>query len=164
MKREIRKVITRDGQKFLQVTSDEERFYGRMVSADGTAENRTWEFVPSVKWQASYCPKDRLISYIGRVGNEAAREAKEAGGEKGSKVHQAVSALLGGARLNFFENLFEAREGRMEPLTGKECEAVLSFVDWFDKTKPEVIAFDFPVWSAKWGYAGMVDLYCRIKT
>lgn len=161
MKREIREVDTERG--ILCITGEDERFYGRPVSVDGTEENRKMEFVPSVTWICSQYPKDeRFTFWVGRVGNEAAREAKESGGEKGSKVHQAISALLKGGAVNFRDSKFENRDGVLEELNAKECACVYWFCEWFKATRPQVIAFDFTVWSDKYRYAGTVDLYCII--
>lgn len=161
MKREIRIVDSKRG--LICVTCEDERFYARPVSVDGTAQNRKMEYVPSVTWIAGMYPKDeRFTRWVGNIGNEAAREAKEAGGQKGSKVHQAISALLRGGTVNFQTSLFENRDGTAEDLSAKECLCVLTFHEWFLATRPEVIAFDFTVWSEKYRYAGTVDLYCRI--
>ena len=160
MKHEVRTV----DNGWLQITGEDERFYARSISTEGTEENRRMEYVPSVTWIAGQYPKDeRFTSWVGRVGNEAAREAKEAGGEKGSKTHQAISALLKGGTINFQTSTFENRDGQPEDLNAKEVGCVWWFVQWFKATRPEVIAFDFTVWSDKYRYAGTVDLYCRIN-
>lgn len=164
MKRDIREVVTIDGRQLIQITGEDQRFYAKSVSVDGTEENRRMEYVPSVTWIVSKYPKDeRFTSWVGRVGNEAAREAKESGGEKGSKVHQAISVLLAGGSVNFQESMFENRDGEPEELNAKEVSCVYWFAEWFKATRPEVIAFDFTVWNEKWRYAGTVDLYCRIR-
>ena len=161
MKREIRVV---DDRGMLCITGEDERFYARPVSADGTAENRKMEYVPSVTWISGYYPKDdRFTSWVGRVGNEAAREAKENGGEKGTKVHQAISALLKGGTVHLTESRFENRDGEPEELNAKEVACIYWFIQWFEEARPEVIAFDFTVWSEKYHYPGTVDLYCHIK-
>ena len=115
-------------------------------------------------WIAGHYPKDeRFVRWVGNLGNEGAREAKETGGERGSKVHQAISVLLRGGEVNFRNSLFENRDGKPEDLNAKEVGCVCSFAEWFRATRPEVIAFDFTVWSEKYHYAGTVDLYCRIN-
>lgn len=162
MKREVRIVDTERG--IVQITGEDERFYGRSVSVDGTEENRAMDYVPSVTFIAGCYPKgDRFVRWVGSVGNEAAEFAKEAGGEKGSKVHQAISVLLAGGTVNFRDSLFTNRDGEPEDLNAKEVGCVYWFHQWFLDTRPEVIAFDFTVWSEKHRYAGTVDLYCRIN-
>lgn len=164
MKREIREVDRQRG--ILQITTEDQRFYGRQVSVEWGGEKpreKLWDYVPSVTWIAGYYPKnDRFISYVGRVGNEAATEAKEAGGEKGTKVHQAAKALLHGATVNIDTDCFEGREGKPGLLNAVEIECLLSLVDWLNATKPKIIAVEFTVWSEKYRYAGTVDLYCII--
>jgi len=160
MRREIREVDRERG--ILQITTQDQRFYGRQIPT-GVEDEKIWRFVPSVTWIAGYYPKnDRFISYVGRVGNEQAKEDKEAGGEKGSKVHQAVKVLLNGGAVDCQFSLFEGRDGEMGPLAAAEIECLMSFIEWFEKTKPIVIAFEFTVWSERYGYAGTVDLYCII--
>lgn len=161
MRREIREVDAERG--ILQITTEDQRFYGRKVSAEKTGK-KFWDFVPSVTWISGYYPKnERFMQWRGRVGNEAAEEAKEAGGEKGSKAHQAIKCLLEGGTIDCQNSLFEGRDGERSDLNAAELECVMSFIDWFEKTRPEVIAFEFTVWSEKYRYAGTVDLYCRIN-
>lgn len=160
MRRETRIVDHERG--ILQITCETERFYGRQISAEKGGA-KFWDFVPSVTWICNFYPKnERFIRYVGRVGNEQADEAKEAGGEKGSKVHQAIKCLLEGGTIDCQHSLFEGRDGQRSDLNAAELECVMSFIDWFEKTRPEVIAVEFTVWSEKHRYAGTVDLYCLI--
>lgn len=161
MRRETRIVDSERG--ILQITTEDQRFYGKEVSAEKGGA-KFWDFVPSVTWISGYYPKnDRFIRWVGRVGTEQADEAKEAGGEKGSKAHQAIKVLLQGGTIDCQLSMFEDRDGRQSPLNAAEIECVMSFIDWLEKTRPEIIAFEFTVWSEKYRYAGTVDLYCRIK-
>lgn len=162
MKREIRVVDEKRG--WICITGEDERFYGRPVSVDGTEKNRRMDYVPNVTWIAGCYPKgERFVRWVGSVGNEVAQDAKESGGEKGTKVHKAISALLRGEDVNLQTSVFENRDGIPEPLNAKEAGCVYWFVEWFRETNPQVIAFDFTVWSEKWKYAGTVDLYCIIN-
>lgn len=160
MRREVSEVCP--VRKIIRVTTEDQRFYGRQTSEKiGTL--RVWEFVPSVTWISGYFPKNnRFISWVGRVGNEQAEEAKEAGGEKGSKSHQAIKRLLQGGVIDFQNDKFEDRDGEPQTLAAAEIECVMSFVEWFESVKPQVVAFEFTVWSDRYGYAGTVDLFCYI--
>lgn len=161
MKRETRTVDAERG--ILQITTQDQRFYGRQISAD-MGKSKFWDFAASVTWISGYYPKnDRFIRWVGKVGTEQAEEAKEAGGEKGSKVHQAIKVLLEGGTIDCQNSLFEGRDGERSDLNAAELECVMSFIEWFEKTRPEVIAFEFTVWSEKYRYAGTVDLFCRIN-
>jgi hypothetical protein len=160
MRRETREVDAERG--IIQTTTEDQRWYSRRVSIDGPGV-RPWEFVPSVTWISSYYPKnDRFVKWVGRVGNEQAEEAKEAGGEKGSKAHQAIKTILNGGTVDIQTSEFEGRDGEMSTLNASEIECVMSFIEWFEKYRPEVIAFEFTVWSERYRYAGTVDLYCLI--
>lgn len=160
MKIETREVDHERG--IVRWTTEDQRFYSRKGKDSGPMV--IWDFVPSVTWICGFYYKGpRFIEWVGRVGNEAANEAKEAGGEKGSKSHQAIGVLLAGGTINIETSVFENRDGKPEPLTADEIECVLSFSEWFKKNRPEVIAYEFTVWSEKHRYAGTVDLYCIIN-
>jgi hypothetical protein len=160
MKIETREVDRERG--IVRITTEDQRFYSR--KAKDSAGETVWDFVPSVTWICGfYYKNERFIRYVGRVGNEGAEEAKVAGGEKGSKVHQAIGVIIEGGKVNIETSLFPNRDGKPEPLNAEEIECVLSFIEWFKKHKPKVIATEFTVWSDKYRYAGTVDLYCTIN-
>lgn len=165
MKREIREVITRQGQKLLQVTTVDERFYGREISADGTAENKRWDFVPSSSWIASFFPKDsRFFKYLASKGWAEAEEYKAMRGNQGSKVHQAIKVLLEGGEVLMTDSFTNPDTGKPEELDPEEWLCLMSFVDWFKSEQPEikVIAVEYSVWCEKYRYAGTADLKCRL--
>jgi hypothetical protein len=165
MKREIREGITCHGQKFLQITTVDERFYAREISADGTAENKRWDYVPSVSWISGYFPKDsRFFKWLASKGWSEAEEIKTMRGNQGSKVHQAVKVLIEGGEVLMTDSFMNPDTQEMEELIPEEWLCIMSFVDWFKSEQPEieVIACEYTVWNEKYRYAGTIDLKCRL--
>lgn len=157
MKRDIREII---GNR-LQITTADERWYAREVNrASGKAE---WDFVPSVSWVSGHYPKGReFYKWLAGNGWSESEEIKALAGDKGTKVHQAINRLICGG-IVAMEDLFEnPRTYQTEPLTPEEYFCVMTFHEWFEKTRPEVIAAEYTVWNERLRYAGTVDLKCRI--
>jgi hypothetical protein len=163
VRKEIREVDHARG--IVQVTMPDERFYARQISADGTAENKRWDFVPSTSWIASYWPKDtRFFKWLASKGWAEAEEIKAMRGNQGSKVHQAIAVLLNGGTVKMtdsFTNPDTLEPGEIVP---EEWLCIMSFVDWFKSEQPgiEVLRSEYTVWNEKYRYAGTVDLKCRL--
>ncbi len=162
MKREIR--VVDEARGLVQITSPDERWYSRQVSSDGTEENRTWDFVPSVTWITGYFPKDvRFFKYIASTGWDEAEIRKADAGNKGSKVHQACGVLMAGGTVMLEHSQFtNPRTMESEELTPAEYECLMSFKEWFDEMRPEIVAVEYVVWNEKYHYAGTVDLLVKI--
>ena len=163
MRREIREVDYKRG--LVQCTYPDERWYERQISADGTAENKRWDFVPSTSWISSYWPKDsRFFKWLATKGWSEAEEIKVMRGDQGSKVHQAIKVLIDGGTISMEDSFTNPRTLEPEPLIPEEWLCLMSFVDWFKSEQPEieVIASEYTVWNEKYRYAGTVDLKCRL--
>lgn len=164
MKREIRTVDAERG--IVQQTLPDERWYCRQISVDGTAENKTWDFVPSTSWVASYYPKDvRFYKWLSQRSWDESEEIKAMRGDQGSKVHQAIRRLLEGGSVDTDNDKFEnPRTLMMETLGSHEVDCLMSFREWFKSEQPdiEVIACEYTVWNEKHRYAGTIDLKCRL--
>lgn len=130
MRKEIRQV---DEQKnIVQITTVGERWYSRLISVDGTATNKRWQFVPSTSWVASFFPKDvRFFKYLASKGWSEAEEYKAMRGTQGSKVHQAIKALLEGAEVKMSDSFTNPDTLKDEELDNEEWLCIMSFVDWF---------------------------------
>lgn len=163
MKREIRTVDKDRG--IIQITTPDERFYGRQVSADGTEVNKRWDFVPSTSWVSGFWPKDsRFFKWLASKGWSESEEIKALRGDQGSKVHQAVKVLLDGGTVLMDDSFENPRTLQSEPLVPEEWLCLMSFVEWFKSEQPEieVVATEYTVWNEKYNYAGTVDLKCRL--
>lgn len=156
MKREIREVDVARG--ILQITTPDERFYARRVN-----ENTAWDFVPSVSWIADHYGKGiGFFKWLASKGWDEAEAIKAAAGDKGSKVHQACGVLMAGGTVEMGD-AFANRSGDPEELTPDEYACLMSFVEWFHETRPEIIAVEYTVWNEHYRYAGTVDIKCRIN-
>ena len=159
MNKEIR--TTKDG--YVQVTTIDERFYARPTK-DTITGLPTYEFVPSVTWITSFYPAGiGFYKWLASKGWDEAQAIKEAAGDKGSKVHTAISILLAGQPVSMDEPITNPSTGKPEPLTLEEYAAVMSFTAWHQAVKPALVAQDIVVWHDTEGYAGTVDAVFTIK-
>ncbi len=149
MKKEIKKI--KDG--IIQITTLDERHY-----------QINDKFVPSVTWICEYYPKGvAFFRWLADKGWSQAEQIKSMAGEKGSKVHQAIESLLDGKTVRMESKFINKETGEEEELNVEEYEAIMSFVNWFNEVKPEIVAKEVFVYNKKEGYAGMLDLLCRIN-
>jgi hypothetical protein len=139
-----------------RITTVDERWYTKEV--DGQTI-----FVPSVTWIASYYPKGiAFYKWLAQKGWDEAESIKQSAGNKGSKVHQAIHCLLEKKSMKIDTRFINSKTGDQEELTPEEYECVMAFADWFNETKPEIISSEIVVFNNEIGYAGTVDLVCRI--
>lgn len=158
MKKEIKVVDEKKG--IVQVTTVDERWYVKPSTEEATGLP-AYEFVPSVTWICESYPKGiGFYKWLADKGWDEAQALKEAAGDKGSKVHQAIAYLIDGGTVKL-DNAFTDSSGIASFLTIEEYEAILSFVDWVKDTKPKFLQREFAVWGN--GYAGTVDLLCEIE-
>ena len=146
MKIEIRK--TKE-EGIIQITTLDERWY-----------QKDDKFIPSVTWIAGYYPKGiGFYKWLADKGWDEAQAIKQAAGDKGSKVHKAIEDIIGGKKLKM-DDKYADSSGEESELTVEEWECLMSFVDWWKETKPEVISAEQVVFTDR--YAGTVDLVCKI--
>lgn len=161
MKKEIKIVDKEKG--ILRLTTADERFYIKSIQnlITGLPEYR---FVPSVTWicQAGFPKGFALLKWYADHGMTEASVLKEAAGDKGSRVHLAIVDLLDKKTVEMGSKYLNQSTGQEEELTVEEYECLMSFVAWFKETKPEVIAREIVVFSDSFGFAGTIDLFCRI--
>jgi len=165
----MKKIIRETDEKrgITQVTVADERWYLKPGKNPDT-EIPTYIPVPSVTWIAGYWPKGvGFYKWLADKGWDEAEAAKQAAGDKGSVVHLAIEKILRGDEFRIDtkvqdKNRSTEQEPAMRELTYEELLCVKSFVDWRDEAKPEVIATETTIFSDINGYAGTVDLVCRI--
>lgn len=147
-------------KRTVQVTVGDERWYFR--ETEDKAKNPIFVAVPSVTWIAGHYPKGvEFYKWLANKGWDESQAIKSAAGDKGSKVHHAIEALLGGFEVKM-ESKFGNAHGEPEELALEEYEAILSFQAWFEATKPEIIATETVAYSEAHRYAGTIDFVCRI--
>ena len=150
------RIIDKD-KKIVQCTFQDERWYTMEVDGKLT-------FVPSCTWVCSFYPKSLgFFKWMASKGWDESLALKEAAGDRGSKIHQAVSSLLLGNTVKYDSKFLSPNISKEEELTVDEYEAILSFVYWHQENKPEIVAFDETVFARDNSYAGTLDLRCLIE-
>lgn len=162
MKKEIR--ITDQKRGIVQVTTVDERWYAKEVRNTST-KLPEFKYVPSVTWIAGFYPKGiGFYKWLADKGWDESQAIKVAAGDKGSKVHEAISAILNGQEVRIDSKFINRSRGIEEELTLEEVNCIKSFIDWRNSLeKFEPIAWDMTVYSDKHNYAGSVDLVARIN-
>ena len=160
MKKEIREVDKARG--IVQITTFDERWYWKAVE-DRNIPSVKNLFVPSVTWIAGHYPKGiAFYKWLADKGWDEAEAIKKAAAEKGSKIHQAIDDLIHGKEIAMDAHYQNKSTGQLEDLSVQEYEAILSFADWYNETKPEILASEYVVFNDEYGYAGTVDIKCKI--
>lgn len=161
MQKIIREVDSKRG--IVQVTVADERWYLR-PSSDKSSGIPTYLGVPSVTWIAGYYPKGiGFYKWLADKGWDEAEALKNAAGDKGSHVHLAIEMILSGEEFKIDTKVMDKTSGEMRELSLEELICVKSFVAWRDETKPEIVATEITIFDEKYGYAGTIDLVCRIE-
>lgn len=136
----------------VQITTSDERWY-----------QLGEKFVPSVTWITGHYPKGiEFMKWLASKGWDEAEAIKNAGGNRGGKVHLACENLLKGEEVKM-DDKYPNREGEPEEFSVKEWECVMSFVAWFEgvKDKIEILGVEKTVYSEKFNYAGTLDIAFR---
>lgn len=154
MQKEIRQIS--DDKQTIRVTTPDERWYIKTLD-DGTIIE-----YPSCTWICSYYPKGpEYIRWVAAQGYENAQSIMEQAGNRGSKVHRAISSLLLGNALRMDEKM-PNDDGEPEDITVDEWKAIMSFADWHKSVKPKTLANEITVFNEEHRYAGTVDYICEI--
>ncbi len=164
MKKEIRVADKKRG--IVQVTIADERWYMRQ-SEDKATKLPIFIAVPSVTWIAGHYPKGLgFYKWLADKGWDESQSIKIAAGDKGSKVHEAISAILNGMEVLIDSKFLNKSTGHQEELTLEEVDCIKSFTDWrteFEKDYiVESIGWDLVVFSEIHNYAGTVDYIVRL--
>jgi hypothetical protein len=113
---------------------------------------KRWEFFWSVTTILGIIAKPWLALWYGDLGTERARYRSKLAKDRGSLIHNAIAELL-----EFDDS------GLGVPMTGDKFRqedwlAILNFATWYNKTKPRILAHDFPIVSYEHKYAGTLDI------
>lgn len=169
MKKIIREVDQKRG--IVQVTIADERWYFKDAKDPATG-NPIMKEVPSITWIAGHYPKGiHFYKWLAEKGWDEAEAIKQAAGDKGSKVHLAISAILRGEEVRIdskFENKSKSSEDTpvVEELTFEEIECILAFIEWKKEIENdytiESIAWDTALFSELHNCAGTLDWLVRL--
>ena len=91
-----------------------------------------------------------LVDWKVKQGAEEADRILKQAGIRGTAVHSGIEMLLGGAELH------------KESYSLDEFNRLESFTKWHKEYKPEIISTEQRVFSEKYGYAGTLDVLCKI--
>ena len=150
MKKQIRTIDKERG--IIQITTTDERWY--TLQEDGQTR-----YIPSVTWICDHYPKGiAFYKWLANHGWDEAESLKNAAGEKGSRAHLAINALINGKTIKM-DSVIDGEE-----LSVEEYECVMSYAAWHKATKPRIIDTEFVVINEEQGYAGMVDILCNISS
>lgn len=158
MKFEI-KDVTKD---IVRVTTQDERWYIKPVKGeDGLPQIA---YLPSITWIASCYPKGtEFYKWLASTGWDEAKAIKESAGARGSKVHAAVEILLKEGEFSFTDTVTNPNTGEQEQLNSDEYECVMNFLAWYKETNPEILAVEEVFFNKEMGYAGTIDIRCKIN-
>lgn len=129
-----------------------------------THPNQHWyeldgEHLPSVTTILSAYPKGEGFArwLASQGGYEQALQVRDEAGDRGTKVHKAVEALLNGEEYNYHKDVEENHLFNLE-----QWKMIESFVRWYEDQKPESIWVEKTVYSKEHKYAGTADYLCKI--
>lgn len=177
MQKEILRIADREHDT-IRITTDDERFYGReFPDPSSGVPRRVW--VPSITFVCSMVPPDKYLrEYREKLGTDAADAYMQLRGDRGSKIHDAVTMLLNGHKLDCERSTFTNRSANeQEALTADEIECVLAFANWYkcategkthDDSKRkilpsgfEIVGWDELLWDRVNRFAGTLDIRAR---
>ncbi len=154
----IERIVIDEEKKIIRITTTDERWYAK------TNQSGEVVYIPSVTWICEYYPKGiGFYKWLANKGWDEAVALKEAAGDKGSKVHKAISLLLQGETIKYNSMILNPTSQKEEEITVEEYEIVMSFVGWYKDHHPEILGFDETVFASDNSYAGTLDLRYRIK-
>ncbi len=158
MKKEIR--VVKEG--VTQITTYDERWYTHEIDfvmgqeikiVDGvkTIVDKTVKktiFVPSVTWVCGYYPKGlEFYRWLANKGWDESEAIKSAAGDKGSKIHAAIADLIKGEKIKMDSQYMNPSTGQLEELSLEEYAALMTFCEWYEEFRPNIIASEFVLFS-----------------
>ncbi len=139
--------VVDEAKGIVQITTLDERWYFK-PSENKVSGVPEFTSVPSVTWISGYYPKGiAYYKWIADHGWDEAEAIKMAAGEKGSKVHKAIEALLAGVEVKMNDKFLNPKTGQEEELTVEEYECLMAFKEWFEEEQPEILASEITVWG-----------------
>jgi len=160
MKKEIKEI--KDG--VMRITTSDERWYSKATTNPVTGLPDI-SYIPSVTWIAGFYPKGiQFYKWLADKGWDESQAIKSAAGDKGSKVHYAIEDMITNKKeVKIDDKYINPSTGVAEELTPEEYFCLMSFRNWFNETKPKVLANEITGFNDKLGYAGTCDLICEIN-
>ena len=161
MKKEIIEINKTRG--VYRITTPDERWYTISVQNRETGLPE-YKYIPSTTWITNYVYKGlAYYRWLAEKKNwDEAEAIKNEAADRGSKIHQALEILIGGASVTMEDKFRNNTTEQDEELKAEEYEAVLAFKNWYDEIKPEFLLKETTVISGKYNFAGTVDCVAKI--
>jgi len=137
-------------RKFINIELNRLEFLDQRFYLVGDTDNPT--YLPSVTTILDVYPKGPAFDqWLKDTGAQAGIIAQRAA-DSGSRVHAGIERLIKGEEI-----VWDDKEFNME-----EWQALLKYVDFNERFKPNVLAAESVVYNLCMGYAGQVDIVCEI--
>lgn len=159
MKKEVKEIIQKGEEKFIRITTTDERWYARPIVQDGI---QTFKYYPSVTWISSFYPKGIAFwKWLAAQGWDEAELAKEEAGTRGTKIHLAINQLLNN-KIVKIDDVFEVDGQKME-LTADEYQCVIDAADWLKTYQTiRIAATEYTAFNDADCFAGTIDAICYL--
>jgi len=104
-----------------------------------------------------------FMEYLLSVDKTEARQKLETAGERGSRVHQAISHLIQMSKVTMDTKYYNTLKERDEVLSRKEWKCLQAFVKWVGEFKPHTLLNEHASFSTKYEFAGTPDWYGTVE-
>lgn len=157
MLKEIKKIK----KGVIRITSLNERWYAKVTTNPMTGK-KEYSYYPSSTWISGYYPKgEYFYKWLAGKGWSEAEAVKQAAADKGSRVHKACEELDKGKAISVTQAYLNPRTKMKEELSKDEVDCIISYRDFLDEVKPELLAQEITSFGDV--YAGTADKIFRIK-
>lgn len=160
MKKDIRVVDKKNN--IVRITTADERWYVK-DGVNKVTKLPEYKFYRNATWIAGCYPKGvHFYKWLASKGWDESQVIMEDAGERGTMIHAAIEMLLKGETVNIDTKIFNTVTEKERELTVDEYAATMSFQDWFNEIKPEVLEIEQVYFNEEHNYAGTLDLICKI--
>jgi hypothetical protein len=156
----MKKAIVETFPTYKNEATDDPKLF-RVVDRKGdwnTYWHEQYGYMPAVNRIISVgFPKgDGLIEFFKRMTPEEIEHRLNSAGERGSRVHSAIRALIFGSTIGYKDE-FENEDGKLAPLTSEEWNFIVTWATWAIKFKPRVLRHETALFHPKFRFAGTAD-------
>jgi len=144
----------------VRITSLNERWYAKIsIHKETGLQERV--YYPSSTWISGYYPKGQhFYKWLAGKGWTEVEAVKQAAADKGSRVHRACEDLDKGKKIKITDKYLNPSTGQKEELSKEEVDCIISYRDFLDETKPQLLAQEITSFGDV--YAGTADKIFRI--
>lgn len=140
------KNIIKYNNNWEQITIEDQRFY----------KNKD-DYYPSVTYILSYYPKGKHFEKWLKENGENADDIAKESATSGHKVHHAIENLLKEKEISWIKDGYSQ-------YSLYEWKMILSFTEFWNLYKPNLVHSEFHIFSNKYKYAGTIDLVVEIDS